>query len=66
MGKIGKLSSKPKRAMIGVTGCMAMAKKETLFKKLPHIDFIIGTNNISELNTVLDEVLKRPSDDQDR
>ncbi|MGD0664666.1 MAG: tRNA (N6-isopentenyl adenosine(37)-C2)-methylthiotransferase MiaB [Rhabdochlamydiaceae bacterium] len=69
MGKIGKLSSKPKRAMIGVTGCMAMAKKETLFKKLPHIDFIIGTNNISELITVLDEVLEtgRPTirtDDQ--
>lgn len=58
MGKIGRLGSKTKRAMIGVTGCMAMAKKETLFKKLPNIDFIIGTNNISELSTVLDEVLE--------
>lgn len=58
MGKIGKLGSKSKRAMIGVTGCMAMAKKETLFKKLPNIDFVVGTNNISELNTVLDEVLE--------
>lgn len=57
MGKIGKLGTKDKRALIGVTGCMAMAKKETLFRKLPHIDFIIGTNNISDLNNVLDEVL---------
>jgi tRNA-2-methylthio-N6-dimethylallyladenosine synthase len=69
MGKIGKISSKAKRAMIGVTGCMAMAKKETLFRKLPHIDFIIGTNNISDINNVLDEVLEtgRPrikTDDQ--
>jgi len=69
MGKIGRLCSKDKRALIGVTGCMAMAKKETLFRKLPHIDFIIGTNNISDLNNVLDEVLTtgRPSirtDDQ--
>lgn len=69
MGKIGKLGTKQKRAMIGVTGCMAMAKKETLFKKLPNIDFVIGTNNISEINTVLDEVLQtgRPlirTDDQ--
>ncbi|HEX4840414.1 MAG TPA: tRNA (N6-isopentenyl adenosine(37)-C2)-methylthiotransferase MiaB, partial [Rhabdochlamydiaceae bacterium] len=69
MGKIGKLGTKDKRALIGVTGCMAMAKKETLFRKLPHIDFIIGTNNISDLNNVLDEVLTtgRPSirtDDQ--
>ncbi|CAM0117028.1 tRNA (N6-isopentenyl adenosine(37)-C2)-methylthiotransferase MiaB [Rhabdochlamydiaceae symbiont of Dictyostelium giganteum] len=58
MGKIGKISSKEKKALIGVTGCMAMAKKETLFRKLPHIDFILGTNNISELNLVLDEVLE--------
>jgi tRNA-2-methylthio-N6-dimethylallyladenosine synthase len=57
MGKIGKLGRKDKRALIGVTGCMAMAKKDTLFRKLPHIDFIIGTNNISDLNNVLDEVL---------
>jgi len=69
MGKIGKLGTKDKKALIGVTGCMAMAKKETLFRKLPHIDFIIGTNNISDLNNVLDEVLitGRPSirtDDQ--
>ena len=35
-----------------------MAKKETLFRKLPHIDFVIGTNNITDLNSVLDEVLE--------
>ncbi|MFY7843313.1 MAG: tRNA (N6-isopentenyl adenosine(37)-C2)-methylthiotransferase MiaB [Rhabdochlamydiaceae bacterium] len=58
MGKLGQLGRiKNKRSIIGVTGCMAMAKKETLFRKLPHIDFIIGTNNISDLNQVLDEVL---------
>lgn len=58
MGKIGQLGRSPhKRAVIGVTGCMAMAKKETLFRKLPHVDFVIGTNNIHELDEVLDEVL---------
>ncbi len=59
MGKIGKLGTgRANRPIIGVTGCMAMAKKETLFRKLPHIDFIIGTNNISDLNEVLNEVLE--------
>jgi tRNA-2-methylthio-N6-dimethylallyladenosine synthase len=58
MGKIGQLGrSLHKRSVIGVTGCMAMAKKETIFRKLPHVDFVIGTNNISDLNEVLDEVL---------
>ncbi len=59
MGKIGQLGRSPqKRSVIGVTGCMAMAKKDTLFRKLPHIDFVIGTNNINDLNEVLDEYLE--------
>ncbi len=59
MGKLGQLGrSRTKKQMIGVTGCMAMAKKETLFRKLPHVDFVIGTNNISELNDVIDHVIE--------
>lgn len=59
MGKIGQLGrSTKRRSLIGVTGCMAMAKKDTIFRKLPHVDFVIGTNNISELGDVLDEVLE--------
>lgn len=58
MGKIGLLGHNPNhKALIGVTGCMANAKKDSLFQKLPHIDFVLGTNNIHDLNTVLDEVL---------
>ncbi|GAB4193074.1 MAG: tRNA (N6-isopentenyl adenosine(37)-C2)-methylthiotransferase MiaB [Simkaniaceae bacterium] len=58
MGKLGQLSrmKKPGR-VIGVTGCMAMAKKEAIFKKLPHVDFVLGTNNITDLEDVLEEVL---------
>lgn len=59
MGKIGKLGlSRKRRPIIGVTGCMAMAKKESLFKKLPHVDFVVGTNNITDLGSVLDEVME--------
>ncbi len=59
MGKLGQLGrSRTKKQVIGVTGCMAMAKKDTLFRKLPHVDFVIGTNNISELNDVIDHVLQ--------
>ena len=58
MGKIGRLGrTNHRKAIIGVTGCMANAKKESLFKKLPHIDFVLGTNNIHNLNNVLDDVL---------
>lgn len=58
MGKLGQLGhSLQHNPIIGVTGCMANAKKDTLFQKLPHIDFVLGTNNIHELNNILDEVL---------
>jgi tRNA-2-methylthio-N6-dimethylallyladenosine synthase len=58
LGKLGLLgTSLKRRPLIGVTGCMANAKKDSLFRKLPHIDFVLGTNNIHELNHVIDQVL---------
>lgn len=58
MGKLGQLGKTPqKQALIGVTGCMANAKKEAIFQKIPYVDFVLGTNNIHQLNEVLDEVL---------
>jgi tRNA-2-methylthio-N6-dimethylallyladenosine synthase len=57
MGKLGQLGRSKKKRMIGVTGCMAMAKKETLFRKFPHLDFVVGTNNITDLCDVIDESL---------
>ena len=58
MGKLGKMGRGKKRhCLIGVTGCMAMAKKDSLFRKFPHLDFVLGTNNITDLGTVIDEAL---------
>lgn len=58
MGKLGQLGKSPeKTALIGVTGCMANAKKEAILDKLPHVDFVLGTNNLHHLNEVLDNVL---------
>lgn len=58
MGKLGRLGKEGKKnSIIGVTGCMAMAKRESLFRKFPHLDFVVGTNNITDLGNVLDEVI---------
>jgi tRNA-2-methylthio-N6-dimethylallyladenosine synthase len=58
MGKLGQLGrGHKKHALIGVTGCMAMAKKDALLRKFPHLDFVLGTNNITDLSAVIDEVL---------
>lgn len=58
MGKLGRLGRDLQHnPIIGVTGCMANAKKDSLFQKIPHIDFVLGTNNIQDLSNILDEVL---------
>ena len=57
MGKIGQMSKKKKKQLVGITGCMAQAKKETLFRKLPNVDFVVGTNNITNLPNVIEEVI---------
>lgn len=60
MGKLGLMGRGGKKnALIGLTGCMVMAKKSALFRKFPHLDFAIGTNNITDLSQVIDEVLAK-------
>ena len=57
MGKLGQLGRSKKKRIIGVTGCMANAKKDQIFRKLPHVNFVLGTNNIHDLNDILDDVI---------
>lgn len=57
LGILGRTAHGHSNRVIGVTGCMANAKKESLLRKLPHVDFVLGTNNIHDLNNILDDVL---------
>ncbi len=58
MGKLGQLGKNLQHnPIIGLAGCMANAKKDSLFHKLPHLDFVMGTNDIHHLNDILDEVI---------
>ncbi|MBN1915353.1 MAG: tRNA (N6-isopentenyl adenosine(37)-C2)-methylthiotransferase MiaB [Parachlamydiales bacterium] len=57
-GKLGILGRKKKSSIIGVAGCIAMHKKEAILQKFPHVDFVLGTNNIADLPQILDEVLE--------
>lgn len=62
LGKLGQLAkSNARNKIIGITGCMANHKKASLFEKMPHLDFVLGTNNIHQLDQVLDEVLDKGS-----
>lgn len=60
LGKLGLLSRKSKKnVLIGLAGCIPMIKKEELLKEFPLLDFILGTNNIMDLNQIIDEALTK-------
>jgi len=59
LGKLGLISRKKKKhKLIGITGCMPMNKKN-LLTKFPYVDFILGTNNLMNLDEAIDEAWNR-------
>lgn len=58
LGKLHELKNK-KNKIIGICGCMPMSKKEDLLKKFCNVDFILGTNNLLDINNILDECLSK-------
>lgn len=57
-GKIGELKRlkaiKP-HLIIGIVGCMAQKDREKIIKKAPHVDIVMGTNNLHKLLEVITE-----------
>lgn len=57
LGKLFEYKKSNSNKIIGICGCMAMSKKEKLLKKFKYLDFILGTNNLLDLNNVLDDLI---------
>ncbi len=53
IGKFCKLRPKP---VIGLIGCMAENHKDGVFKRMPGIDLVVGTNNIGEIPQLLSKI----------
>lgn len=61
-GKIGELKrlkrEKPHLILI-ITGCMAQKEKESLIKRAPHIDLVLGTQAIAELKQHIEDIWEK-------
>ena len=58
VGKIGilkKLKKKKPDIFIGILGCMAQRRGDDLLKELPHVDFVIGTDQLERLPDILEK-----------
>lgn len=61
LGKIGEIKGIKRNnpnLILGITGCMAQKESDKLFKRAPHIDFILGTAKLSELINVVSSIEK--------
>ena len=58
-GKIGELKglkrNKPSH-IVGVCGCMAQKNQKALFKRAPHIDFVVGPNNLHDVPNIIAQI----------
>lgn len=55
-GKIGELKhlkNQNPNLIIGITGCMAQKEGDNLIRRAPHIDFVLGTEKVSQLKTII-------------
>lgn len=53
-GVIASLKEKNPELLLGVGGCVAQALKERLFQRIPAIDFVFGSSNISEIPELIE------------
>ena len=56
IGKYKGLKEKKNHLKIGVAGCVAQQERKRLLKQIPLIDFVLGTDAIDELPSVLNKL----------
>ncbi|MDR3684440.1 MAG: tRNA (N6-isopentenyl adenosine(37)-C2)-methylthiotransferase MiaB, partial [Geothrix sp.] len=55
--ELGRLREEKQRRplMVGVTGCLAQQEQAALFKRAPHVDFVLGTMALQQLPRLVAE-----------
>ena len=58
MRELGKLKAKRPELILGFCGCMAQKHQEALFKTLPFLDFVCGTQQIRRIPELIEQARK--------
>jgi tRNA-2-methylthio-N6-dimethylallyladenosine synthase len=56
LGRLRALKRKKSKLIIGIGGCMAQQEGETFLQRFPHVDFVVGTKELSRIGELLDDV----------
>jgi len=56
LGRYRVMKNRKPGLILGVSGCLAQQLGSEFFKKIPHLDFVLGTHNIHRLPSVIESV----------
>ncbi len=55
--RAGQIRLEKEKPLVGVLGCVAQLEGETLFKRSPGIDFVLGTKAVGRISEAIEKVL---------
>jgi tRNA-2-methylthio-N6-dimethylallyladenosine synthase len=47
--------------ILGIMGCMAQDRKDSLLEKFPHLDFVLGTGQIASIPKIISTIINSPA-----
>ena len=58
LGELVPLKQSKPETVLGVCGCMAQLRADEIKRRAPHVDFVIGTGQISQIPALVEEALQ--------
>ncbi len=58
LGELGILKRSRKDLVVGVCGCMAQLRADEIRRRNPHVDFVLGTGDLSQVGGLVEEALQ--------
>ncbi len=55
LGQLAAVKLQRPELIVGVCGCMAQVKAKEIRRRAPHVDFVVGTDQISQIPTLVNE-----------
>ncbi len=55
------LKKKHPNVIFGILGCMAEAQNDSIFRRLPHVDFLCGPADLDKIPEIIDRIKKNKS-----
>ena len=56
LGRMAELKRQKAHLIVGVAGCVAQQEGERIFKRMPHVDLVIGTHAIARLPAIVKKI----------